>query len=193
VRGCTLRLSRPLPARPSAHRMRLDVGTVDARSGRVRRAAFFGRPGTPRSHSSPLQRDLRDGDPVAMLLAHPVQLDHAPDEMLRARRRRQPRADSAVLGKHVLGLLLMKRPSQPAAYHRRQEVHDEEQRAHAPGHGAMRPCRPRSRPHTPGPGMKHMMPNAGLQHSTARPVGLSVRRRIFPTGTTIHAPLIKAS
>jgi len=64
-----------------------------------------------------------------MLLTHSVKLDDAADEMLRARRREQARADGAVLRNEVLGLLLMKRPTQLAACHRRQEVHEQEQRA----------------------------------------------------------------
>src|SRR3954463_5183175 len=98
-----------------------------------------------------LQRSIPRRKAALMLLTHSVQLDDAADEMLRARRREQARADHAVLRNEVLSLLLMKRPTRPAAYHRGHEVHEQEQRARAPGEGGMRPNRASSRHHTPGP------------------------------------------
>ncbi len=43
------------------------------------------------------------------------------------------------------------------------------------------------------PRTKHMIPRAGVQQTTARPTGLSVRCNTLSSGTVSHSPLMKAS
>lgn len=45
----------------------------------------------------------------------------------------------------------------------------------------------------PGPGRKHMIPTVRVQQAMARPVGLSLRRRIFSGGIGRHSPSMNAS
>ncbi len=57
-----------------------------------------------------------------------------------------------------------------------------------------RGCRLLQAQHQPsGPCTKHMIPSDGVQHTTARPVGLSERLRIFSDGTVSHRSPIRTS